>query len=181
MSVYRATYCSRSDVMSAPDIKFTADMIRHVDSAIQAAADDVEELCHRRFWNAVETGYFDWPLGELPAFLPLADLAGRLRGRRQGRHRLPGHRTRGQGRRPVLQPHDDPVRRPVLAAPQLRAAVGRRGGQPVQHLLIRRRGHAAAGRLGPGRARLLDEDPPGRALLLGLRVRRVGNAHIVGE
>jgi hypothetical protein len=61
MAVFRATYCTRQDVMSAPDIRFTADMVRHVDSGIDAAVDDVEGLCHRRFWNAVETNAYDWP------------------------------------------------------------------------------------------------------------------------
>lgn len=48
--------------MSSPDISLTSpDLIRHVDSAIMAAADDVDRLTHRRFWNAIETSYYDWP------------------------------------------------------------------------------------------------------------------------
>lgn len=47
--------------MSAPDIAMTADMVRHVDSAIQSGSDDVDRLTHRRFWNAVETNLYDWP------------------------------------------------------------------------------------------------------------------------
>lgn len=61
MAVYRATYCTRQDVMTATDIKLTQDNVRHIDSAIQGAAGDVDGLTNRRFWNAVETAYFDWP------------------------------------------------------------------------------------------------------------------------
>lgn len=61
MAVNRATYCTRQDVMSAPDIRQTQDYVRHVDSAIEAAADEVDKLTSRRFWNAVETLKYDWP------------------------------------------------------------------------------------------------------------------------
>lgn len=61
MAVYRACYCTRYDVMSAPDIALTPDMARHVDSAIQSAAEDVDKLCHRRFWTGIESNYYDWP------------------------------------------------------------------------------------------------------------------------
>lgn len=61
MAVNRATYCTRLDVMTATDIKLTADMTRLVDSAIEAAADEADRLTKRRFWNAIETNYFDWP------------------------------------------------------------------------------------------------------------------------
>jgi hypothetical protein len=61
MAVYRACYSSRYDVMSAPDIALTPDMARHVDSAISAAADDLDRLTHRRFWNNIETAYWDFP------------------------------------------------------------------------------------------------------------------------
>lgn len=47
--------------MSSPDIKLTPDAIRHVDSSIEAAVDDIERLCKRRFWNAIETNVWDWP------------------------------------------------------------------------------------------------------------------------
>jgi hypothetical protein len=61
MAVNRACYCSRQDVMSAPDITFTADMTRHVDSALEAGADEADRVTRRRFWNAIETNYWDWP------------------------------------------------------------------------------------------------------------------------
>jgi len=61
MAVFRAAYCTRTDVMTATDIKLTQDNIRHIDSAIEAAAEDVDGLTHRRFWNAVETRFWDWP------------------------------------------------------------------------------------------------------------------------
>ncbi len=47
--------------MSAPDIKQVQDYVRHVDSAIESAAQDVDKLCNRRFWNAIETNRWDWP------------------------------------------------------------------------------------------------------------------------
>lgn len=47
--------------MSSPDIKLTPDAIRHVDSSIEAAVDDIDRLCKRRFWNAIETNVWDWP------------------------------------------------------------------------------------------------------------------------
>lgn len=61
MTVNRACYCTRQDVMSATDIKQTEDFVRHIDSALESAADDVDGLTNRRFWNAVETAAFDWP------------------------------------------------------------------------------------------------------------------------
>lgn len=61
MAVHRACYCSRLDVMTATDIALTLDMTRLVDAAIQAAADEADRITHRRFWNAVETNYWDWP------------------------------------------------------------------------------------------------------------------------
>lgn len=61
MAVYGACYCTRRDVMDASDIRQTAENVRQVDSAIQAAVGDIDGLCKRRFWNAVETRYWDWP------------------------------------------------------------------------------------------------------------------------
>lgn len=61
MAVYRACYATRADIMTATDIKLTQDNVRHIDSALEAAAEDVDGLCNRRFWNAVETGVWDWP------------------------------------------------------------------------------------------------------------------------
>lgn len=61
MAVYRPTYCTRQDVKTALDIQQTADYDAQVDSALMAAADDVDGLCKRRFYNAIETHYWDWP------------------------------------------------------------------------------------------------------------------------
>jgi hypothetical protein len=61
MAVYRPTYATRQDVKSALDIQQTADYDAQVDSALMSGADDVDGLCHRRFWNAIQTCYFDWP------------------------------------------------------------------------------------------------------------------------
>jgi hypothetical protein len=59
--VYRPTYCTRQDVKSALDVEQTADWNTQVDSALEAAADDVDELCKRRFFNVVTTQFWDWP------------------------------------------------------------------------------------------------------------------------
>lgn len=61
MAVHRACYCTRLDLMTATDVQLTVDMTRLVDSAIQAGADEADRVTHRRFWNAIETGVFDWP------------------------------------------------------------------------------------------------------------------------
>lgn len=61
MAVYRACYCTRLDVMTATDIKTTVDYVRHVDSAIEAAAEEADRLTKRRFWNEIRTGKWDWP------------------------------------------------------------------------------------------------------------------------
>jgi hypothetical protein len=47
--------------MSATDVQQVQDYIRHADSAIEAASRSVEELCHRRFWNSIQTTQFEWP------------------------------------------------------------------------------------------------------------------------
>lgn len=61
MAVYRPTYCTRLDVKTALDVQQTADYNAQIDSALMAGADDVDELCHRRFYNVLETRYWDWP------------------------------------------------------------------------------------------------------------------------
>lgn len=61
MAVYLPAYCTREEVKSAADILQTADYNAHIDSAIVAAVDDIDGLCHRRFWNAIETRSWDWP------------------------------------------------------------------------------------------------------------------------
>jgi hypothetical protein len=47
--------------MSATDIQQTQDYVRHVDSAMEAAAEGIDKLTNRRFYNNVETHYWDWP------------------------------------------------------------------------------------------------------------------------
>jgi hypothetical protein len=54
-------YCTREDVMSALDIKFTARMTAQVDRAIDAASRSVEGLTHRRFYPETTTRYFNFP------------------------------------------------------------------------------------------------------------------------
>lgn len=61
MAVFRACYATRRDVMSAPDIQQVQDYVRHVDSALEAASEDIDGLCKRRFWTALETVKYDWP------------------------------------------------------------------------------------------------------------------------
>jgi hypothetical protein len=61
MAVYRACYCTRLDVKSALDVEQTADYDAQIDSALAAGSDDVDALCHRRFYNVLETHYWDWP------------------------------------------------------------------------------------------------------------------------
>lgn len=61
MAVYRACYCNRLDVMTATEEKLTVDSIRQVDSGLEAAAQEVERLVHRRFWNQIRTNKWDWP------------------------------------------------------------------------------------------------------------------------
>jgi hypothetical protein len=61
MAIYRPTYATRRDVTSATDIAQTSDYFAHVDSALMKAADDVDSLCKRRFYNVLETHYWDWP------------------------------------------------------------------------------------------------------------------------
>lgn len=61
MAVFRPTYAARREVKSALDVKLTADYDAQVDSALQQAADDVDSLCHRRFYNVLTTQYWNWP------------------------------------------------------------------------------------------------------------------------
>lgn len=61
MAIYLPAYCTREDVKTAADILQTADYNVHVDSAIQSATGDVNGLVHRRFYNVIETRYWDWP------------------------------------------------------------------------------------------------------------------------
>lgn len=61
MVVYRPTYANRRQVKQALDVKLTADYDSQVDDALCRAADSVDALCHRRFYNVFETQYWDWP------------------------------------------------------------------------------------------------------------------------
>jgi len=61
MAIHRPTYATRRMVKSATDIATTADYDQHVDSALESAADEVDSLCHRRFYNTLATRYWDWP------------------------------------------------------------------------------------------------------------------------
>lgn len=61
MVVSRATYATREEVKSALDIKLTARNDPLVDTAIQAASDDIDGQMHRVFYTTLTTRYFDWP------------------------------------------------------------------------------------------------------------------------
>jgi hypothetical protein len=61
VSITRACYCARESVASAADVKASAYAAADVDRALEASADSVEGLCHRRFWPEQATRYFDWP------------------------------------------------------------------------------------------------------------------------
>lgn len=59
--IFRPTYATRRDVKTALDIKLTADYDTHVDLALMEAADSVDALCRRRFYNVLTTQYWNWP------------------------------------------------------------------------------------------------------------------------
>lgn len=61
MSITTPCYCTREDVKSATDFKYTAYNNAQVDRAIQAASRDVEGLLRRKFYPNDTTKYFDWP------------------------------------------------------------------------------------------------------------------------
>ncbi|HYS41946.1 MAG TPA: hypothetical protein VEO01_40530 [Pseudonocardiaceae bacterium] len=61
MAIHRPTYATRRMVKSATDIATTADYDQQVDSALESAADEVDSLCHRRFYNTLATHLWDWP------------------------------------------------------------------------------------------------------------------------
>jgi hypothetical protein len=56
-----AWYCTREDVMSAPDFKEAARNARQIDRAIASASAEVADLCHREFSPYFATNYFAWP------------------------------------------------------------------------------------------------------------------------
>jgi len=64
MAISRAAYCTREDVQRALDYQETARSDRRVDRAIEAAADAIDGLCHRRFDVADDTRSWDWPNGQ---------------------------------------------------------------------------------------------------------------------
>lgn len=66
MTISRPTYTTREAVKARLDVKMTARMDGIVDDAIQAAAEDVDRLCHRQFWPQVDSRAFDWPSRESP-------------------------------------------------------------------------------------------------------------------
>jgi len=57
----RAWYCTREDVMSAPDFKESARNSRQIDRAIASATAAVADMCHREFSPGLATRYFSWP------------------------------------------------------------------------------------------------------------------------
>ena len=69
-------YATREDIMQALDVQITARNRRQIDAALEAASRSVEGLCHRKFFPAVGTRYFDWPArvgGYTPWVLRLDD------------------------------------------------------------------------------------------------------------
>lgn len=61
MGITRACCVTREEVAQAADVKASAYANADVDRALEASADSVEGLCHRRFWPEQATRYFDWP------------------------------------------------------------------------------------------------------------------------
>jgi hypothetical protein len=61
MAITLPCYATREEVKRALDVKESglSDVI--VDGAIDSARADVEGLCHRRFYNVIQTNYWDWP------------------------------------------------------------------------------------------------------------------------
>jgi hypothetical protein len=59
--IQRPTYATRRAVKASPDIRSTIFDDADVDSALERAADSIDGLCHRRFYNVLETMYWDWP------------------------------------------------------------------------------------------------------------------------
>lgn len=61
MTITRPAYVSREEVKAALDVAATAYADTRIDRAIEAASDNVDGLCHRRFWPWTGTRDFDWP------------------------------------------------------------------------------------------------------------------------
>lgn len=65
MAIARACYCTREDVQQTLDFAETSLSNRRVDRAIEAAADGIDGLTHRRFDVTDDVRYWDWPNGQL--------------------------------------------------------------------------------------------------------------------
>lgn len=65
-TITRVCYCTREQVKAALDVAATAYADTRVDRAIESASDDVDGLCHRRFWPQTGTRYFSWPDSQSP-------------------------------------------------------------------------------------------------------------------
>jgi hypothetical protein len=61
MAVYNACYATREEVLRALDVQPTQIDYLRVDRTTENSRDAIEALCHRRFYNVIETHYFDWP------------------------------------------------------------------------------------------------------------------------
>ncbi len=61
MSITRPCYATREQVKAATDVAASAYADTRIDRAVETGSDDVDGLCHRRFWPEQATRYFDWP------------------------------------------------------------------------------------------------------------------------
>lgn len=61
MTVNRPCYVTREMVMRAADFNFGVRSVDAVDRAIESASDNIDGTLMRRFYNAIETNYWDWP------------------------------------------------------------------------------------------------------------------------
>lgn len=57
----QAWYCTREDVMSAPDFKESAKNSRSIDRGIRNATKKIDDMCNRQFAPEFKTQYFGWP------------------------------------------------------------------------------------------------------------------------
>lgn len=57
-------YATRDEVKTALDVRETARANAQIDRALENASRDVEALCHRRFYPALDTRTWDWPNGQ---------------------------------------------------------------------------------------------------------------------
>lgn len=57
----QAWYCTREDVMSAPDFKESAKNSRSIDRGIRNATKAIDDMCNRQFAPEFKTQYFGWP------------------------------------------------------------------------------------------------------------------------